>query len=92
MEIRRPNPAATSLVLFFLPLVLVGGGAIGGAALARGLDLPAWPLAVGAGVLGVALWMWTVRRVERRWRRKGVLDARIERVLSQPPSGDPGQQ
>ena len=87
VEIRRPNPAAASLVLFFLPLVLVGGGIIAGAALARVLGLPAWPLAAAAGALGLATWTRLLRRAERRWKRHGALGARITRVLGGPGSG-----
>ena len=87
VEIWRPNPAAASFVLFFLPLVLAGGGIIGGAALARELDLPVWAVASAAGACGLALSVWIVRRVERRWKRMGALDVRIVEVLTTPEGG-----
>ena len=87
VEIRRPNPALASFVLFFLPLILAGGGIIGGVALAPELNLPAWAVASAAGACGLALWVWIVRRVERRWKKKGVLDARIVEVLAAPEGG-----
>ena len=87
VEIRRPNPALAAFLLYFLPLILVGGGALAGAALADELDLHQWWAASAAGLSGLVAWVWIVRRVERRWKRRRLLDARIVRVIGEAGQG-----
>ena len=89
VEIRRPNPALASFVLFGLPALFIGAGAIAGGVLSHrpGLAGWGWAIAGAAVVCGAVLWIWVVKRLERRWRRKGLLDARIVRVLAEGESG-----
>ena len=87
VEIRRPDPALTSFVLFGLPALIIGAGAVAGGVLSHRSGLAGWAVAGAAMVCGTVLWIWVLKRLERRWRRKGVLGARIVRVLAEGNSG-----